>query len=403
MLKGKRILLAVTGSIAAYKSAMLVRLLVKEGAEVRVLMTDMAKKFITPLTMATLSKNPISVEFFDPENGDWNSHVSLGLWADLYLIAPATANTLSKMAFGIADNLVLTTYLSAKCPVAVAPAMDLDMFLHPATQHSLKVLESRGVTVIEPASGELASGLEGKGRMEEPERIVPVLDRILGSKGPLAGKKVLITAGPTKEPIDPVRFISNHSTGKMGYRIADAFAARGADVTIVSGPVNVASLYPGVRVVGVTTASEMYENTVRCYADSDIVVLCAAVADYAPELVADHKIKRTGDRMTLDLVPNKDIAAAIGEIKRPGTVTVGFALETDNEMANAVSKIRRKNLDAIVLNSLNDKGAGFSYDTNKITIVSSSGDVIEGELKSKKEAAEDIVDYVEKLLLCSKD
>lgn len=403
MLKGKRILLAVTGSIAAYKSAMLVRLLVKEGAEVRVLMTDMAKKFITPLTMATLSKNPISVEFFDPENGDWNSHVSLGLWADLYLIAPATANTLSKMAFGIADNLVLTTYLSAKCPVAVAPAMDLDMFLHPATQHSLKVLESRGVTVIEPASGELASGLEGKGRMEEPERIVPVLDRILGSKGPLAGKKVLITAGPTKEPIDPVRFISNHSTGKMGYRIADAFAARGADVTIVSGPVNVASLYPGVRVVGVTTASEMYENTVRCYADSDIVVLCAAVADYAPELVADHKIKRTGDRMTLDLVPNRDIAAAIGEIKRPGTVTVGFALETDNEMANAVSKIRRKNLDAIVLNSLNDKGAGFSYDTNKITIVSSSGDVIEGELKSKKEAAEDIVDYVEKLLLCSKD
>lgn len=402
MLKGKRILLAVTGSIAAYKSAMLVRLLVKEGAEVRVLMTDMAKKFITPLTMATLSKNPISVEFFDPENGDWNSHVSLGLWADLYLIAPATANTLSKMAFGIADNLVLTTYLSAKCPVAVAPAMDLDMFLHPATQHSLKVLESRGVTVIEPASGELASGLEGKGRMEEPERIVPVLDRILGSKGPLAGKKVLITAGPTKEPIDPVRFISNHSTGKMGYRIADAFAARGADVTIVSGPVNVASLYPGVRIVGVTTASEMYENTVRCYADSDIVVLCAAVADYAPELVADHKIKRTGDRMTLDLVPNRDIAAAIGEIKRPGTVTVGFALETDNEMANAVSKIRRKNLDAIVLNSLNDKGAGFSYDTNKITIVSSSGDVIEGELKSKKEAAEDIVDYVEKLL-CSKD
>lgn len=395
--------MAVTGSIAAYKSAMLVRLLVKEGAEVRVLMTDMAKKFITPLTMATLSKNPISVEFFDPENGDWNSHVSLGLWADLYLIAPATANTLSKMAFGIADNLVLTTYLSAKCPVAVAPAMDLDMFLHPATQHSLKVLESRGVTVIEPASGELASGLEGKGRMEEPERIVPVLDRILGSKGPIAGKKVLITAGPTKEPIDPVRFISNHSTGKMGYRIADAFAARGADVTIVSGPVNVASLYPGVRVVGVTTASEMYENTVRCYADSDIVVLCAAVADYAPELVADHKIKRTGDRMTLDLVPNRDIAAAIGEIKRPGTVTVGFALETDNEMANAVSKIRRKNLDAIVLNSLNDKGAGFSYDTNKITIVSSSGDVIEGELKSKKEAAEDIVDYVEKLLLCSKD
>lgn len=403
MLKGKRILLAVTGSIAAYKSAMLVRLLVKEGAEVRVLMTDMAKKFITPLTMATLSKNPISVEFFDPENGDWNSHVSLGLWADLYLIAPATANTLSKMAFGIADNLVLTTYLSAKCPVAVAPAMDLDMFLHPATQHSLKVLESRGVTVIEPASGELASGLEGKGRMEEPERIVPVLDRILGGKGPLAGKKVLITAGPTKEPIDPVRFISNHSTGKMGYRIADAFAARGAEVTIVSGPVNVSSLYPGVKVVGVTTASEMYENTIRCYADSDIVVLCAAVADYAPELVADHKIKRTGDRMTLDLVPNRDIAAAIGEIKRPGTVTVGFALETDNEMANAVSKIRRKNLDAIVLNSLNDKGAGFSYDTNKITIVSSSGDVIEGELKSKREAAEDIVDYVEKLLLCSKD
>ena len=401
MLKGKRVLLAVTGSIAAYKSALVVRLLVKQGAEVKVIMTEMAKQFITPLTMATLSKNPILVEFYNPENGDWNSHVSLGLWADLFVVAPATANTLSKMAYGIADNLLLTTYLSAKCPVAVAPAMDLDMYRHEATQKSLEVLRNRGVEIIEPGSGELASGLEGKGRMAEPEEIVSAIDCLLSRKT-LKGKKVMITAGPTREKIDPVRFISNFSTGKMGYMLAKTFADRGAQVSLVSGPVNVELKHPGVEVLRVESASEMCESALREYADADIAVLCAAVADYAPSVQAENKIKRTADDMTLALVPNKDIAAEIGRIKRDRTVTVGFALETDHAFDNAVGKMARKNLDMIVLNSLQDKGAGFGYDTNKVTMMTSGGEVIEGNLKSKAEVAEDIVDNVEELL-CSKN
>lgn len=403
MLKGKRILLAVTGSIAAYKSAMLVRLLVKEGAEVRVIMTEMAKQFITPLTMATLSRNPILVEFYNPENGDWNSHVSLGLWADLFLVAPASANTIAKMANGVADNLLLTTYLSAKCPVAVAPAMDLDMFRHPATQGNLEILRSRGVTVIEPASGELASGLEGKGRMEEPERIVPWIERILLADSGFAGKKVLVTSGPTQEPIDPVRYITNRSTGKMGFQLARAFAAKGADVMLVSGPVSIGLEYPGVKVKHVMTASEMYDAVVAEVKDADVAVFCAAVADYSPASVSERKIKRTADSMSLELVPNRDIAAEVGKIKPAGCVTVGFALETDNAESNAVSKMKRKNLDMVVLNSLEDKGAGFACDTNKVTIFTSGGSVETGSLKTKAEVAMDIVENVEKLLKCSEN
>ncbi len=403
MLKGKRILLAVTGSIAAYKSAMLIRLFIKEGAEVRVIMTEMAKNFITPLTMATLSKNPILVDFYNPENGDWNSHVSLGLWADLYLIAPASANTLSKMAGGIADNLLLTTYLSAKCPVAVAPAMDLDMYRHPATQASLSLLRERGVHVIEPASGELASGLDGKGRMEEPEEILHQVDELFERKATLAGRKVIITAGPTREPIDPVRFISNYSSGKMGYSLAESFAGRGADVVLVSGPVSLNPGNPRIRRINVETAVQMKDAVISNVDNADIAVLCAAVADYAPETVASSKIKRKQSDMTLNLVPNPDIAAELGKIKKKGMITVGFALETDNELENARQKLKRKNLDAIVLNSLKDEGAGFAHDTNRVTIISSCGDVVEGVLKRKEEVASDIVDYVEKLLLCSRD
>ena len=399
MLRGKHILLAVTGSIAAYKSAQIVRLLVKEGAEVKVIMTAMAKNFITPLTMATLSKNPILVDFYNPENGDWNSHVKLGIWADLYLIAPATANTLSKMAFGIADNLLLTSYLSARCPVAVAPAMDLDMYRHPATAASLEMLKSRGVFVIEPASGELASGLEGKGRMEEPENIVRYAEYIL-SKKTLEGKRIMVTAGPTREPMDPVRYISNHSSGKMGYAIAKACADRGAQVCIISGPVSIGISHPNIRVARVSTASEMCDAALEDYAFSDAAIMCAAVADYSPAVYSDMKIKRTPGPYSLELTPNRDIAAEIGKIKRKGTFTLGFALETDNEIENAVSKMKKKNLDAIVLNSLKDEGAGFSVDTNKISILSSDGKVIEGCLKSKAEVAEDIADYVESKLTC---
>ena len=334
-------MLAVTGSIAAYKSAQIVRLLVKEGAEVKVIMTAMAKNFITPLTMATLSKNPILVDFYNPENGDWNSHVKLGIWADLYLIAPATANTLSKMAFGIADNLLLTSYLSARCPVAVAPAMDLDMYRHPATAASLEMLKSRGVFVIEPASGELASGLEGKGRMEEPENIVRYAEYIL-SKKTLEGKRIMVTAGPTREPMDPVRYISNHSSGKMGYAIAKACADRGAQVCIISGPVSIGISHPNIRVARVSTASEMCDAALEEYAFSDAAIMCAAVADYSPAVYSDMKIKRTQGSYSLELTPNRDIAAEIGKIKRKGTFTLGFALETDNEIENAVSKMKKK-------------------------------------------------------------
>ena len=394
MLKGKHIILGVTGSIAAYKAATLTRLLVKEGANVKVVMTPLAKEFITPLTMATLSKSPIMVDFYNPENGDWNSHVDLGLWADLYLIAPASANTIGKMAGGIADNLLLTTYLSAKCPVMVAPAMDLDMYKHPVTQRNLKVLQSFGNIIIEPESGELASGLIGKGRMEEPERIVAFIADYFARQEDFKGKKVVVTAGPTYEKIDPVRFIGNYSSGKMGLAIAEEFAGRGAEVVLVCGPVNLKTSHPAIRRVDVESAAQMYEVTSKEFVNSDVAVLSAAVADFTPKEKADHKIKRGKDDLLLELLPTKDIAAELGRIKTASQLLVGFALETNDEEVNALSKMQRKNLDMIVLNSLNDKGAGFSVDTNKVTILDKAGDKTVYELKTKVEVAKDIVDLI---------
>ena len=394
MLKGKHIILGVTGSIAAYKAATLTRLLVKEGASVKVVMTPLAKEFITPLTMATLSKSPIMVDFYNPENGDWNSHVDLGLWADLYLIAPASANTIGKMAGGIADNLLLTTYLSAKCPVMVAPAMDLDMYKHPATQRNLKVLQSFGNIIIEPESGELASGLIGKGRMEEPEKIVSFITDYFARQADFKGKKVVVTAGPTYEKIDPVRFIGNYSSGKMGLAIAEELAGRGAEVVLVCGPVNLKTSHPAIRRVDVESAAQMYEVTSKEFVNSDVAVLSAAVADFTPKEKADHKIKRGKDDLLLELLPTKDIAAELGRIKTASQLLVGFALETNDEEVNALSKMQRKNLDMIVLNSLNDKGAGFSVDTNKVTILDKAGDKTVYELKTKVEVAKDIVDQI---------
>ena len=399
MLKGKHIIVGVTGSIAAYKTAILVRALVKEGAEVKVIMTETAKKFITPLTLATLSKNPVLVEFFDPENGQWNSHVSLGLWADMYLIAPVTASTLAKMAYGVADNLLVTTYLSSRCPVFVAPAMDLDMFAHPSTQKSLEILRERGVTVVEPAAGELASGLDGKGRMEEPEKIVEQVIRHFSKKATFSGKKVLITSGPTREPIDPVRYLTNNSSGKMATAIAQELAFRGASVTVVSGPAAVKPKQSDIQVIDVVTAEEMYQATIAQYEQgADIVVLCAAVADYTPAQKSSVKMKKKGDNLTLELLPTKDIAACVGKIKRDGDILVGFALETDNEFDNAQDKLARKNLDMIVLNSLRDEGAGFAGDTNKVNIFFKNGERSSYPLKSKQSVAIDIVDSIEGLL-----
>ena len=399
MLKGKHIIVGVTGSIAAYKTAILVRALVKEGAEVKVIMTETAKKFITPLTLATLSKNPVLVEFFDPENGQWNSHVSLGLWADMFLIAPVTASTLAKMAYGVADNLLVTTYLSSRCPVFVAPAMDLDMFAHPSTQKSLEILRERGVTVVEPAAGELASGLDGKGRMEEPEKIVEQVIRHFSKKATFSGKKVLITSGPTREPIDPVRYLTNNSSGKMATAIAQELAFRGASVTVVSGPAAVKPRQSDIQVIDVVTAEEMYQATIAQYEHgADIVVLCAAVADYTPVQKSSVKMKKKGDNLTLELLPTKDIAACVGKIKRDGDILVGFALETDNEFDNAQDKLARKNLDMIVLNSLRDEGAGFAGDTNKVNIFFKNGERSSYPLKSKQSVAIDIVDSIEGLL-----
>lgn len=399
MLKGKHILVGVTGSIAAYKTAILVRALVKEGAEVKVIMTETAKKFITPLTLATLSKNPVLVEFFDPENGQWNSHVSLGLWADMYLIAPVTASSLAKMAYGVADNLLVTTYLSSRCPVFVAPAMDLDMFAHPSTQKSLEILRERGVTVVEPAAGELASGLDGKGRMEEPEKIVEQVIKHFSKKATFSGKRVLITSGPTREPIDPVRYLTNNSSGKMATAIAKELAFRGASVTVVSGPAAVKPKQDDIKVIDVVTAEQMYQATVSEYQQgADIVVLCAAVADYTPAQTSSVKMKKKGDNLTLELLPTKDIAASVGKMKREGDILVGFALETDNEFDNAQDKLSRKNLDMIVLNSLRDEGAGFAGDTNKINIFFRNGESNSYPLKSKQSVAVDIVDSIEGLL-----
>ncbi len=395
-LEGKHILLGVTGSIAAYKAAVLCRLLKTAGAEVKVVMTPLAREFITPLTMATLSKNPIAVEFYNPENGDWHSHIAMGEWADCMLIAPATANTIAKMANGIADNLLLTTYLSARGRVVVAPAMDCDMFAHPATQHNIEILRSRGVTIIESPEGELASGLRGKGRMAEPEEIREAVESLLSEKKKsLQGKRFVVTAGATIEAIDPVRFISNHSTGKMGYAIAGELAARGAEVRLVSGRTSL-PVPDGVERIDVLSAEEMYNAAVAAFADADGAVMCAAVADYTPAEVSKVKIKKSDDDMYIRLKRTHDIATELGKVKG-NRILVGFALETDDETVHAESKLATKNFDFIVLNSLRDKGAGFGVDTNKVSLIdrSSREDL---PLMSKRDVAVRIADRIETIL-----
>ena len=392
MLKGKHIILGITGSIAAYKAAYIIRGLVKKGAEVQVVITPSGKEFITPLTLATLSSHPVISEFFSNRDGTWNSHVDLGLWADVMLIAPATASTIGKMANGIADNMLVTTYLSCKAPVFVAPAMDLDMFAHPTTQQNLDRLRSFGNRIIEPASGELASHLVGKGRMEEPDKIIEALEEFLSERQELKGKKIVITAGPTYEKIDPVRFIGNYSSGKLGYALAEACANRGAEVILVSGPVSLSTHHPSIKRIDVESADEMYEATVHAFQEANAAILCAAVADYRPENKAEQKIKREKDEeLLLRLVANKDIAAALGSMKKDGQVLVGFALETQNGVQHATGKLERKNLDFIVLNSLSDAGAGFRCDTNKVSILERNGQITEYALKSKTEVAGDIV------------
>lgn len=402
MLKGRKILLGVTGGIAAYKAAAIIRLLVREGAEVKVVMTPLAKEFITPLTLATLSKNPILVDFFDPEDGRWNSHVELALWADLYLIAPATANTIGKMAAGIADNLLLTSYLSARCPVFLAPAMDLDMLAHPATARNIDILRSFGNHIIEPGTGELASGLSGKGRMAEPETIVEEIKTFLSKKKitdlPLRGKRIVVNAGPTVEPIDPVRFISNHSSGRMGIALADRAAEMGAEVTLVLGPVAIKPAHAGVKTVNVRTAEEMKEATLEAFHGCDMAILAAAVADFTPETTSGRKLKRTGGQMVIKLKPTADIAAMLGSIKTDSQIIAGFALETDDELANAIGKLNRKNLDIIILNSLRDEGAGFGHETNRITIIDRNNNIDKFELKTKDEVASDILKKLVSLL-----
>ncbi len=424
MLLGKKILLGVSGSIAAYKAAFLVRLLVKAGAEVRVVMTASAKEFITPLTLATLSKNPVASEFTTTDGtGTWNNHVELGLWADAMLVAPASARTLARCAQGLADDLLSAVYLSARCPVFFAPAMDLDMYQHPATAENLRRLTSYGNFIIDAESGELASGLVGQGRLAEPETLVGVVENFFASENtpnrtvgpPLKGAKntrqvapfrggppvrlgVLITAGPTQEAIDPVRFISNHSTGKMGYALAEALAEAGAAVTLVSGPVHLPQPSTLAEFVPVRSAREMFEATRARFAEADVVILSAAVADYTPAHPADRKIKKKEDTFTIDLTKTVDIAATLGAQKRPGQVLVGFALETDHELENARLKLERKNLDLIVLNSLQDPGAGFGHDTNRVTLLFRNGETRNFELKTKREVADDLVEAIEGLL-----
>lgn len=396
-LKGKKVVLGITGSIAAYKACLIIRLLIKSGAEVQVVITPAGKEFITPITLSALTSKPVISEFFSQRDGTWHSHVDLGLWADVMLIAPATASSIGKMANGIADNMLITTYLSMKAPVFVAPAMDLDMYAHPSTQANLKTLMSYGNHIIEPGTGFLASKLEGKGRMEEPENIVACLDRFFAEQetatGDLKDKTVLITAGPTYEKIDPVRFIGNYSSGKMGFALAEECAKRGAHVELVCGPVSstIKTASDNIHRTDVESAHEMHEACLRVFPSADAAILCAAVADFAPETVADKKIKRTGDDMVIRLKPNPDIAAALGKDKQKHQTMIGFALETDDEETNAQAKLKKKNFDFIVLNSLRDKGAGFRTDTNKIAIIDSDGRT-DFPLKTKTEVAVDIVD-----------
>ncbi len=398
MLEGKKIILGISGSIAAYKSAALTRLFVKAGAQVRVIMTPSAVEFITPLTMATLSKNPVLTRFVKNDAGEWNNHVEMGLWADCMLIAPAGANTISKMASGSCDNLLIATYLSARCPVFIAPSMDLDMFSHPSTQTNIKLLRGFGNSIIAPNSGELASGLNGIGRMAEPEEIFDVISAFFSASKLLHNKKVLVTAGPTYEHIDPVRFVGNHSSGKMGFAIAEVFALQGANVTLVTGPTHQQVQHPNINRIDVTTAAEMYDATTAHFMKSHVAIMSAAVADYTPEKVSISKIKKSGDQLQLKLKKTRDILKELGRVKTKKQILVGFALETDNEEANALKKLKEKNLDFIVLNSLKNKGAGFGFDTNQIHVIHKNGKKQDYGLKPKHEVAKDIVEEVIKLL-----
>lgn len=393
ILENKHIVLGITGSIAAYKAASLARLFIKAGAEVQIVMTPSGKEFITPVTLSALTGKPVVSEFFTANDGTWHSHVDLGLWADLMIIAPATASTLGKMANGIADNMLITTYLSMKAPVMIAPAMDLDMFAHPSTTRNIEMLKSYGNIIIEPVSGELASHIVGKGRMEEPEKIFEYVVSFFEKPQTLSKKKILITAGPTYEKIDPVRFIGNYSSGKMGFALAEECASRGAKVTLIAGPVSLETKSPNIHRIDVESAEEMFEASVEAFPSMDAAILCAAVADYKVKEQAKEKIKRTGDEMNMLLIPNKDIAAQLGQMKNK-QLLVGFALETNDEESNAIKKMEKKNLDFIVLNSLNDTGAGFQHDTNKISILSKNGEKEDFPLKSKKEVAFDIINRI---------
>ncbi len=394
-LQGKHIVLGITGSIAAYKSAILTRLLIKKGAEIQVVITPAGKEFITPVTLSALSGRPVISDFFASGDGTWHSHVDLGLWADVMIVAPATAATIGKMANGVADNMLITTYLSMKAPVFVAPAMDLDMYRHISTRRNIEKLRSDGVQIIEATEGELASHLEGKGRMEEPENIVSILEQFFATGNDLDKKKIIITAGPTYERIDPVRFIGNFSSGKMGFALAEECASRGAEVILITGPTALSASHPNILRVNVESAVEMYDAALKIFPQMDAAILSAAVADYRPEQMSEEKIKRSGnEHLSLSLVPNPDIAASLGKIKKPGQLIVGFALETTDEESNAIKKIKEKNFDYIVLNSLNDRGAGFGHDTNKVAILSRDGEKRSFALKSKSDVAKDIIDMV---------
>lgn len=396
MLKGKKIVLGITGSIAAYKACYIIRELVKRGAEVQVVITPAGKEFITPITLSALTQKPVISDFFSQRDGTWHSHVALGLWADAMLIAPCTASTLGKMANGVADNMLITTYLSMKAPVFIAPAMDLDMYAHPSTQHNLDILRSYGNHIIEPQSGFLASGLEGKGRMEEPAVIAECLDSFFTEKS-LSGKHIMITAGPTYEKIDPVRFIGNYSSGKMGFAIAEACAQRGAKVTLIAGPVALSTHNTAISRINVESADDMYNVAVTTFPQTDAAILCAAVADFRPDTVAAQKIKRNGDDMTLHLVPNKDIAKTLGDMKKESQRLVGFALETDHEISNAQGKLKAKNLDFIVMNSLRNEGTCFRTDANQISIISKTGQT-DYKRKPKSEVADDIADRLAEII-----
>jgi phosphopantothenoylcysteine decarboxylase/phosphopantothenate--cysteine ligase len=399
MLQRKKIVLGITGGIAAYKAAYLCRALIKKGAEVQVVITPSGKEFITPVTLSALTQKPVVSEFFNANDGTWHSHVDLGLWADLMLIAPATASTIGKMANGIADNMLITTYLSMKAPVFIAPAMDLDMFAHPATQNNLKTLKSYGNHIIEPTSGYLASSLEGKGRMEEPDNIVSILEQFFAKQQTLSKEKILITAGPTHEKMDPVRYISNYSSGKMGYALAEECAERGAEVILISGPVKLEVNHPNIKKITVESADEMHRCALQYFPETDIAILCAAVADYKPKQFSETKMKREQkEKLTIELVSNPDIAASLGNMKTKKQIVVGFALETCNEISNATEKLKRKNLDFIVLNSLQNEGAGFQGDTNKVTIINPKGEKTDYPLKSKREVAADIIRFLQKYI-----